>query len=214
MDFPTGKVEQTDKRYTVRLSAKYSSLEQLKNTTVFINVSGSKISVKDIAEVVDGIAEQTKISRLNNKDAIGVQVQKQSDANAVAVCKSIKEELKSIENEYASSNVKFNIASDNSVYTMESVNSVVEDLVLAIFIVSFVCFIFLHSIRTSINSNGCSSVINVTVIYFLYAFGYSLNIMSLMALSLAVGILVDDSIVVVENIFRHLEMGKTKCKRQ
>ena len=212
MDFPTGRVEQTDTRYTVRLSAKFSSLEQLRSTIVSLNTDGSKVYVRDIAEVVDGATEQTQISRINSKEAIGVQVQKQSDANAVAVCKAIKEELKSIEDEYSKDNIKFNIASDTSIYTMESVNSVVEDLIMAIFIVSFVCLIFLHSFRTALIVMVAVPLSMLPSFIFLYTFGYSLNVMSLMALSLAVGILVDDSIVVVENIFRHLEMGKTKLQ--
>lgn len=212
MDFPTGQVEHDDKRYTVRLAAKYSSLEQLKNTTVYLSPDGSKVTVKDIAEVVDGTTEQTQISRLNVNDVIGVRVQKQSDANAVAVCELIRNELKTLESEYKKENVKFEIASDTSVFTMESVNAVVEDLILAVFIVSFVCLIFLHSLRTALIVMVAVPLSMIPSFIFLYAFGYSLNIMSLMALSLAVGILVDDSIVVVENIFRHLEMGKTKLQ--
>jgi HAE1 family hydrophobic/amphiphilic exporter-1 len=212
MDFPTGQVEQTDKRYTVRLSAKYSSLEQLKNTMVYMNMNGSKVLVSDIAEIVDGTTEQTKISRLNVKDVIGVRVQKQSDANAVAVCNYVKEELNAIQKEYVKENVQFNIASDSSIYTMESVNAVVEDLILAIFIVTLISLLFLHSFRTALIVMVTVPLSMLPAFIFLYTFGYSLNIMSLMALSLAVGILVDDAIVVVENIFRHMEMGKTKLQ--
>jgi hydrophobic/amphiphilic exporter-1 (mainly G- bacteria), HAE1 family len=212
MDYPTGSVEEETKKYTVRLSAKYVSLEQIKNTAVTVNTDGSKIFVKDVAEIVDGITEQTKISRLNGNNAIGVQVQKQSDANSVAVCKIIKEELAGLEKEYASNNLKFEIASDTSVYTMDSVNAVVEDLVLAVFIVAIVCFIFLHSLRTAIMVMVAVPLSMLPSFIFLYTFGYSLNVLSLMALSLAVGILVDDAIVVVENISRHLEMGKTKMQ--
>jgi HAE1 family hydrophobic/amphiphilic exporter-1 len=92
------------------------------------------------------------------------------------------------------------------------VNAVVEDLFLAVFIVSLVCLLFLHSLRTALIVMVAVPLSMLPSFIFLYAFGYSLNIMSLMALSLAVGILVDDSIVVVENIFRHLEMGKTKLQ--
>jgi hydrophobic/amphiphilic exporter-1 (mainly G- bacteria), HAE1 family len=212
MDFPTGSIEQTDKKYTVRLSAKYESLEQLKNTIVFETNDNSKILVKDVADIVDGKTDETKICRLNGKDVIGFQVQKQSDANAVAVCNSIKKELKSIETEYQKDNLKFDVATDISIYTMESVNGVVEDLFLAVFIVSLVCLLFLHSLRTALIVMVAVPLSMLPSFIFLYAFGYSLNIMSLMALSLAVGILVDDSIVVVENIFRHLEMGKTKLQ--
>lgn len=212
MDYPTGKVEEETKRYTVRLAAKYTSLEQLKNTAIVVSPTGSKILIKDIAEVVDGTVEQIKMSRLNKRTAIGVQVQKQSDANTVSVCDLVKTELNTIEKEYASNNLKYEIASDNSTYTKDSVYSVVEDLMLAIVIVSLVCLIFLHSIRTALIVMVAVPLSMLPSFIFLYVFGYSLNVMSLMALSLAVGILVDDSIVVVENISRHLEMGKTKIQ--
>lgn len=212
MDYPTGNVEEETKRYTVRLAAKYTSLEQLKNTAVVVSPNGSKIMISDIAEVVDGTVEQTKMNRLNRKETIGVRVQKQSDANSVSVCDQIKAELQLVEKEYKSNNLKFEIASDTSIYTKDSVNAVVQDLVLAILIVSVVCLIFLHSIRTALIVMVAVPLSMLPSFIFLYAFGYSLNVMSLMALSLAVGILVDDSIVVVENISRHLEMGKTKLK--
>jgi HAE1 family hydrophobic/amphiphilic exporter-1 len=210
MDYPTGKVEETSKQYTVRLSAKYTSVEELKNTAVIVKNDRSKVLVMDVAEVVDGIQEQTKIDRVNGKTSIGLQIQKQSDANTVEVCKEVKEELKALEKDYASNKLKFDIASDNSTYTMESVNSVVEDLVLAVIIVSIVCFVFLYSIRSALIVMIAVPLSMLPSFIFMYLFGYSLNLMSLMSLSLAVGILVDDSIVVVENIFRHLEMGKTK----
>ena len=212
MDFPTGRVEDDNTRYTVRLSAKYISLEQLKNTLIAINNDGSKIYIKDIAEVTDGTKEVTTESRLNGTSTIGIQITKQSDANAVKVCNLVKEELKKIEEEYKSSGLEFDIATDTSVYTMDSVNAVVEDLVLAIIIVSLICFIFLHSPRSAMIVMVAVPLSMMPAFTFLYLFDYSLNVMSLMALSLAVGILVDDSIVVVENIFRHLEMGKSKLQ--
>ncbi|MCU7494160.1 MAG: efflux RND transporter permease subunit [Ignavibacteria bacterium] len=209
-DFPTGKVEETNKQYTVRLSAKYSSLEELKNTAIAVFNNQSKVLVKDVAEVEDGIAEQTQLSRLNNASSIGIQVQKQSDANTVEVARLVRNEIKEIEKEYASNHMRFEIATDNSTYTMEAVNSVVEDLLLAILIVSVVSFLFLHSLRSAMIVMVAVPLSMLPAFIFLYLFGYTLNIMSLMALSLAVGILVDDSIVVVENIYRYLEMGKTR----
>ncbi|HPN37307.1 MAG TPA: efflux RND transporter permease subunit [Melioribacteraceae bacterium] len=212
MDFPTGRVEDGNTRYTVRLSAKYINLEQLKNTLVTITNDGSKVFVKDIAEVTDGIEEITSESRLNGESTIGIQITKQSDANAVKVCSLVREELKKIKEEYKRQGVDFDIATDTSVYTMDSVNAVVEDLALAVIIVSLVCFIFLHSPRSAMIVMVAVPLSMMPAFTFLYLFGYSLNVMSLMALSLAVGILVDDSIVVVENIFRHLEMGKNKLQ--
>jgi hydrophobic/amphiphilic exporter-1 (mainly G- bacteria), HAE1 family len=211
-DFPTGKVEETDKQYTVRLSAKYNSLEQLKNTAITVGAEGNRILVKDVAEIQDGMTDQEELSRLNKKTSIGIQVKKQTDANTVEVARLVKEEMKQIEKEYTSENLKYEIASDSSTFTMDSVNAVVEDLVLAILIVSFICLIFLHSLRSALVVMVAVPLSMLPAFIFLYLFGYSLNVMSLMALSLAVGILVDDSIVVVENIHRHLEMGKGKVK--
>lgn len=211
-DFPTGKVEENDKQYTVRLSAKFSSLEQLKNTAITVGNNGSRILIKDVAEIEDGITDITQINRLNGKTSIGIQVQKQSDANTVLVAKLIKEEIKDIEKEYGSEKLKFEIASDNSTYTMDSVNAVVEDLGLAVLIVSLICLIFLHSLRSALIVMVAVPLSMLPAFIFLYLYGYSLNVMSLMALSLSVGILVDDSIVVVENIHRFLEMGKTKLQ--
>lgn len=211
-DFPTGKVEETDKQYTVRLSAKFSSLEQLKNTAITAGADGNRILIKDVAEIQDGTNDITQMNRLNGKTSIGIQVQKQSDANTVLVAKLIREEIKKIEQEFAKENLKFEIASDNSIYTMDSVNAVVEDLGLAILIVSIICLVFLHSLRSALIVMIAVPLSMLPAFIFLYMFGYSLNVMSLMALSLAVGILVDDSIVVVENIHRYLEMGKSKLE--
>lgn len=211
-DFPTGKVEETDKQYTVRLSAKFASLDQLKNTAVAVGSDGNRILIKDVADIQDGVNDITQINRLNGNTSIGIQVQKQSDANTVLVAKLVKEEMKELEKQFAKENLKFEIASDNSIYTMDSVNAVVEDLGLAILIVSIICLVFLHSLRSALIVMIAVPLSMLPAFIFLYLFGYSLNVMSLMALSLAVGILVDDSIVVVENIHRFMEMGKSKLE--
>jgi HAE1 family hydrophobic/amphiphilic exporter-1 len=208
-DFPTGKVEDNSKQYTIRLSAKYASLDELRATVIANTPQGGRIILNDVAEVEDGIAEQTKINRYNNKSSIGLQILKQSDANSVEIAKAVKEEINSMEKEYAGDKLTFAIASDASVFTLASVNAVIEDLALAILIVSIVCLAFLHSLRSALIVMVAVPLSMIPSFIFMYLFGYTLNLMSLMALSLAVGILVDDSIVVVENIYRHLEMGKT-----
>lgn len=208
-DFPTGKVEDNSKQYTIRLSAKYASLNELQNTVITNTPEGGQIILADVAEVEDGIAEQTEINRYNNKSSIGMQILKQSDANSVEVAEAVKTEIASLEKEYAGSKLAFDLASDDSIYTLASVNAVIEDLALAILIVSIVCLLFLHSLRSALIVMVAVPLSMIPSFIFMYFFGYTLNLMSLMALSLAVGILVDDSIVVVENIYRHLEMGKT-----
>jgi HAE1 family hydrophobic/amphiphilic exporter-1 len=210
MEIPAGNVENTASVYSVRLAAKFASLDELNNTVIATTVNGGKVKVMDVAEVEDGVAEQKLINRIDGRDAIGISIQKQSDANAVKVSDLAKEELKAIEKEYASNNVKFEIATDDSLFTRASADGVVEDLILAILIVAIVCFIFLHNIRSALIVMVAVPLSIVPAFIGMYILGFTLNMMSLMALSLVVGILVDDSIVVIENMFRHMEMGKTK----
>lgn len=210
MEIPAGNVENSGSVYSVRLAAKYSNLNDLRNTVVCLTPGGGKVKVMDVAEVQDGVADQKKINRINGRDAIGISIQKQNDANAVNVADLAKAELKAIEKEYASSHVTFEIATDDSLYTRASANGVVIDLILAILIVALVCFIFLHNIRSAAIVMVAVPLSIIPAFIGMYLLGYSLNMMSLMALSLVVGILVDDSIVVIENIFRHMENGKSK----
>lgn len=210
MDIPAGNVEYTGAVYSVRLAAKYSNLDELRNTVIATTPNKGDIKVTDVAEVEDGIADQKLINRFDGRDAIGISVQKQADANAVNVAELVKAELASIEKEYANNNVHFDVATDDSVYTKASADSVVDDLFLAILIVAFICFIFLHDLRSATIIMVAIPLSIIPVFIAMYALGFSLNMMSLIALSLVVGILVDDSIVVVENMFHHLEMGKSK----
>lgn len=210
MEIPAGNIESTKSVYSVRLAAKFSSLDQLRNTIITTSADGGKIKVLDVAEVVDGVAKQEYINRFNEKEAIGISIQKQTDANAVAVAGLAKAQFAAMEKEYTSQGVKFEIATDDSLFTKASAYAVVIDLLLAVLIVAIVCFIFLHNIRSALIVMVAVPLSIIPAFIAMYALGYSLNMMSLMALSLVVGILVDDSIVVIENMFRHMEKGKER----
>lgn len=209
-DFPTGKIETTDAQYSLRVAAKFTNLDQIRNLVVKQNSDGSKVRVSDIGEVIDGVAEQTTINRVNGTSSIGVIIQKQTDANAVQVSELAREKLAELEKTYAKDNVKFTIGNDSSVYTLASADAVMEDLILAVIIVAIVMLFFLHSLRNSVIVLVALPTSIISTFILMYLFGFSLNLMTLMALSLVVGILVDDSIVVLENIYRHMEMGKKK----
>jgi len=212
LQYATGKIEGNSSQYTVRLSGKITSLQQLRDLIISKKQDGSLIKLSDVAEIADGIAEYSNLNRINGENSIGLQIQKQSDANSVKVCELVKLEMAAIEKQYASAGIKFDIASDNSVYTLDSANAVMEDLMLAIVLVAIVMFLFLHSVRNSFIVLVSIPTSLVSVFTAMYIFNFSLNIMTLMALSLVIGILVDDSIVVLENIYRHLAMGKAREK--
>ena len=212
MQFATGKIEGTQSQYTVRLSGKFTSLDAIRDLVVATEQNGGIIRLSDIAEIVDGTAEYENINRINGENSIGIQVQKQSDANSVKVCELVKQELTKIERQYTSANLKFNIASDNSVFTLASAQAVLEGLGIAVILVALVMFLFLHSIRNSLIVLVSIPTSLISVFTGMYVFNFSLNLMTLMGLSLVIGILVDDSIVVLENIHRHLSMGKDKAR--
>ena len=210
LDLPAGKVQTDKESNSVRLTGKFTSLEDIKNVQVAMPVLGSPVYVKDVATVIDGIKEITSISRYNGKKGIGLMLKKQGDANAVDVSTLVREKFKSIEEQNASAGVAFIIADDSTDNTIAAVNSVVYDLILAVILVSFVMLLFLRSFRNSFIVIVAIPTSLVTAFAVMWLLGYTLNLMTLLAMSLIIGILVDDAVVVLENIQKHLDRGKDK----
>ncbi len=210
MSYPAGNIENPDNRYTIRLDAKLTTVDQLRNLIIRENKNGSKILLQDIATVTDATIDPLTINRINGRIGLGIEVSKQNDANAVEVSTLVKEKLDTLVNEYKSKGFRYEVAADQSIYTMEAAKSVTHDLFLAVIIVAFVMLIFLHSFRNSLFILISLPSAMIPTFLMMYLMGFSLNLMTLLALSLVVGILVDDSIVIMENIFRHMEMGKDR----
>lgn len=207
LDFPTGKIKQADGQYIVRIAGKLGSLEELRSLVVGRSKLGGDIALRDVAEIQDGQREYTHISRVNGKTAVGLFVQKQSDANAVEVSRLARQAIQKIEAAHVDIGLKFDIAQDTSLFTLDAANAVKHDLFLAILLVAGVMLIFLHSLRNAVIVMIAIPTSLISTFIAMYAFGFTLNLMTLLGLSLVVGILVDDSIVVLENIYRHLESG-------
>ncbi len=210
LDFPTGKVEDSREQLIVRIAGKFNSIDALKNLVVARTKDGSDIHLDDVAEVYDGTKDMAMLNRTNNVPSVGVLVQKQTDANAVEVSKLVRAEVGKMEADYKAQNVVFNIAQDGSQFTIDAANGVKFDLMLAVVLVAIVMLLFLHSMRDSFIVMLAIPASMVSTFIVMYAFGFTLNLMTLLGLSLVVGILVDDSIVVLENIHHHLEKGENK----
>jgi len=211
LDFPTGNIQTRDQKILIRLAGKYKSVEELRNLVVS-SQNGIQIRLQDIADVQDTQKIADKIARVNQKSAIVLQIVKQSDANAVAVSESVAATIKKLESDYKVNSLKLETAKDSTIFTLEAADSVIHDLLIAVILVAIVMLFFLHSVRNSLIvmvSIPASLIATFIGIYFL---GYTLNLMSLLGLSLVVGILVDDAIVVLENIYRHMEMGKNRVR--
>ncbi len=210
MDFPTGKVENEGTSLRVRLAGKYDSVESLEELVLFRSPTGTSVKLKDVAVVIDSKKDTETISRINGQAAIGLNVKKQGDANAVAVAELVKEKTTALEAQYADKTFDMSLDLDSTEFTIAAADAVKHDLMIAIFLVAFVILIFLHSLRDSVIvmlAIPCSFLGTLIAMYLL---GYTFNLLTLLALTLVVGILVDDSIVVLENIHRHLAMGKDK----
>ena len=207
VDFPTGKIKDSDDQFIIRVAGKFETTEQMRNLVIGKSKAGGEIKLSDFAEVQDGSVEINNFNRLNGVPSIGITVQKQSDANTVDVSADLREELKKIEKDYSNIDLKFDVAQDNSEFTVASANAVKEDLAVAIVLVALVMLVFLHSIRNSFIVMVAIPTSLISTFFLMWAFNFSLNLMTLLAMSLVIGILVDDSIVVLENIYRHLEMG-------
>lgn len=212
LDFPTGSIKSDNQNILVRLAGKYNSVEELRNLVIVSLPSGAQIRLKDLADVQDKNKDVTKIARLNQKNAVILQVMKQSDANAVAVSEEIKNSISTLTKDYKSSNFKITVATDSTNYTLAAANAVMEDLIIAIVLVSLIMLFFLHSIRNSLIVMVAIPLSIISTFIGMYMLDFTLNLMSLIGLSLVVGILVDDAIVVIENISRHMEMGKNKVR--
>ena len=212
LDFPTGNIQTRDQDILIRLSGKYQDINDLSNLVIATGRGGEQIRLTDVAEVLDTQKDVEKIARVNQQSAIAVQVLKQSDANAVSVSEGVRESVAKLETDYNATGLELMIASDSSTYTLQSANAVIFDLVLAIVLVAFVMLFFLHSFRNALIVMVAIPASLIATFIGMYLLGYSLNLMSLLGLSLVVGILVDDAIVVLENIYRHMEMGKNRVQ--
>jgi HAE1 family hydrophobic/amphiphilic exporter-1 len=209
MDFPTGKLKSATAQYQIRLGGKFESVEDIRNLIIATTADNNPIYLYDIADVFDGIADVETVSRINGAPSVALMIVKQKEGNAVAVSEEVKKKIVELEEMYADQNLKFNIASDSSDYTLAAADAVTHDLMIAVILVAVIMLFFLHSLRNAFIVMVSIPLSIVTTFIIMNVMGFSLNLMTLLALTLVVGILVDDSIVVIENIYSHLEKGLT-----
>lgn len=211
-EYPTGAIKTDEQNMSIRLQGKLTSIDELRNLVVTTTDNGTQVRLSDIADVQDGIKDQDQLARVDQKESIAIQLQKQTDANAVTVSKEVKAAVVQLEDEYKSFQLKLGIANDTSTFTLDSANSVIRDLFIAVLLVAAVMLLFLHTIRNAFITMISIPASLIATFIGMKLFNFSLNLMSLLGLSLVVGILVDDAIVVLENIQRHMEMGKNRVR--
>lgn len=202
---PGGTIETNVSTYNLRIFSEYRSLEQIENTIV-AQSGGQPIYVKDIATVEDGFKELSTEVRANYGQGILLTITKQSDANTVITCRKVKEVLPKIQ-DVLPEGTKFNIIFDQSDFILRSIGNLQSSALIS-FILSFlVIYIFLRNLRSSLIMAISMPISIIVTFASLYAANLTLNIISMAGLALAVGMLVDNSIVALENIYRYRELG-------
>ncbi|MCS6880974.1 MAG: efflux RND transporter permease subunit [Oscillochloridaceae bacterium] len=198
-----GTITQGDQEISLRVP----SLLQTPEDIARVQITGTPYRVGDVARVEDGVADVTRISRLNGSDAIILQVRKQSGANTVAVADNVRKTLAEV---FASRpDLTYTIPRDDSEAVRSSVASSLEELVFASIAAFAVVWLFFRNLRSTIITMAGLPIILIGTFIFMPFFGLTINLITLLALSLCVGLVIDDAIVVRENIFRHMERGES-----
>ncbi len=209
-NIPLGKTD-TAKRETIyRAMGQFTSIDKIKSIIVKFLGNDIPIKLKDIAQVVDAKQDETNRAYLNGRKSLFINVFKQSGSNTVAVADGVKKRMAVLNEELAlRGGAKLSLVRDGAKPIRDNLSDVRESIILGVILAVIVVFFFLGNLRSTVITGLAlpNSLIGAFILIALA--GFSVNTMSLMALSLAVGLLIDDAIVVRENIFRHLEMGKT-----
>ncbi|EGO64803.1 efflux RND transporter permease subunit [Acetonema longum] len=208
INVPGGRIKDRGMELTVRTLGKYENVEDIKNIVV-ANQQGRLIRLADVAEVEDGWEEERVYSRTNGVPSVMLAVQKQSGSNTVNVADKVKERMKYLEENVLPSDLTITLTQDSSIYIRESVEDVMVSLIFGGFLAVVITFLFLRNFRATIIGAIAIPTSIIATFFLMKSMNFTLNNMSLMGLSLSVGILIDDAIVVIENIFRHLEEGKS-----
>lgn len=207
LEVPGGRIEVGPEELMVKTKGEVTSAEQIADIVV-TRFGGAPVRVRDVARVEDGQEEARTASTLDEVAAVSLVIQKQSDANTVAVAKAVKAELTKIQADLPEG-VTISVPSDNSRFIEASINDVKFDLLFGGMLTVLIVFLFLRDIRATAIAAIALPTSVVATFAFIATMGFTFNNMTMLALTLSIGILIDDAIVVIENIHRHLEMGKS-----
>lgn len=203
---PSGSIDIGAESFTLRVEKEFKDPSELLDIVVSTR-NGQTVYLKDVATVIDGLEEKSQESFTNGERSAMIAIQKQSGANTVNVIKSVKQRLKTIEPTLPS-DVKITTVVDSSTNILNTLNSLKETIIITLLVVMLVVYIFLGRWRATFIIVLSIPIALLGSLIYLYATGNTLNIISMSALSIAIGMVVDDAIVVLENISTHLERGE------
>jgi multidrug efflux pump len=205
LDSPGGRIESTEREFTVLAETDLKSAEQF-NNMIIAEVNGYPLRLRDVGHAAPGPYENRKIVRIKGEEALGLGVVKQSTGNTLEIAQAVKDVIPKLQTTLPDG-MKLKVAVDTSLFIQSSIDSVFETLLEALVLVVLVIFLFLRSPRATLIPAVTIPVSLTGAFFFVYAMGFSINVLTLLGIVLAVGLVVDDAIVVLENIHRHIERG-------
>ena len=206
VEIPGGWVDQGIRELTLRTLGRVLKVEEF-SQIVLKTVNGSPVRVSDVATVEDGVEEPRSLARLNGKEAVVLEVRKQSGTNTLTVVAAVKERLDDIRG-ILPPDFKLLIVRDQSTFIKNSFDAVQEHLILGGFFAAMVCLLFIANLRATVIAAIAIPTSIISTYTLMWYMGFTLNNMTMLALTLSVGIVIDDAVVVLENIFRFIEEKK------
>ena len=206
VEFPAGRIESKDIDLTIKLNKAYQDLNSYKKLPLKRAKDGSIITLEDVARVEIGAASTRTLFKGDGKQVVGIGIYQQSDANTISVANGIKKKIKEIESSLPPGTT-LEVSFDRSNYISSAIKEVYKTLIFALILVTIIIYLFLGNIRALIVPIVALPVSLISTFLAIYIFDFSINLFTLMALVLAIGIVVDDAIVMLENIVRRIELG-------
>lgn len=204
LNLPAGSLDDKKLSYILRVKGEFTSPADIEN--VVIGASGGKILyLKDVAQIVDTVTKEERRTLINGEKGVVVLMNKLSGANTVTVSDELKKEIKKIEDEYK---ININIVFDGADFIKKSINNLLKTFFISIVLVSLVVLLFLRRVRASLIIVLSIPFSLILAFFFMYVAKYTINILSLSSIAIAVGMVVDNSIVVLENVVKHIERGE------
>ena len=206
IELPAGEVESVWRTFQLRAVTRLNTPEEFRNVVLRV-VEGAPVRLGDVAEVFVGVEDDSTVVRNDGRAAVGLSVLRQSQSNTIAISNAIRAELDALADQLPEGMAVF-VTSDDALFIKSSIAEVVSTLFIAVGLVVLVIFVFLGSPRATIVPAVTIPIALVGAFIGIYALGFSINILTLFAMILAIGIVVDDAIVVLENIQRRVEQGE------
>ncbi|WP_338548643.1 efflux RND transporter permease subunit [Roseovarius phycicola] len=207
IELPAGEVKSDSRQLSVRLNSRLGSIEDFRDL-VIDRVAGYPVRLRDVARVEPGVSDETTIVRTNGSDAVGIAVLRQSRSNTLAISNAVRAEIDAI-TPTLPEGMEIIVGSDDALFVGASIREVLIALSISLALVVLVILVFLRSLRATLVPAIAIPVSLVGCFILISAWGFSLNTLTLLALLLAIGLVVDDAIVVLENIQRRIELGET-----